>query len=929
MVFLSYRYPSSENHPPTSERSERTINQPASEVSEPTIVLKFGGTSVASPERWETIARVTREHLDDGRRPLLVCSALGGVTDRIEELIETAAAGDDPAPVLSALREQHADLAEALGVMDDSGTDESATWETHFDTLQRLAQGLSLTRHAPPALRAQALAQGELMSTRIGAAYLDEHVLPTRWLDARTALRSTPGAPNQPEAARYLSADCDFAPDAALQKRLAETGGAMLTQGFIAADGNASSDDESGPQTVLIGRGGSDTSAAYFAAKLEAERLEIWTDVPGLFTADPRSIPSARLLRQLHYAEAQEMATTGASVLHPRCLRPLRESGIPLHIRCTPDPDVEHTVISDEAADPGPQVKSISTKRGVVLISMETLGMWQQAGFLGNVFGVFQRHGLSVDLVATSESEVTVTLDAPAQALTDGALDALMSDLEAHCEPTRIGPCAQVSLVGRRIRAILHKLGPALGVFEEQHAHLVTQAASDLNLSFVVDEEQAERLARELHAQLFGAPASSVEGASFGPSWEHLLGRPPEPPRERAWWRDRRDDLLALADEEDAPVYVYDEETLRASVRRLEQIDAADRFFYAVKANAHPGVLRLFEKAGLGFECVSPGEVRHVERVLPELPAERILFTPNFAPRSEYAFAAERDGLHLTLDNLHPLRAWPEVFAERDVILRLDPGQGRGHHEHVRTAGAQSKFGIAPAHLERARALVDEAGARVVGLHAHVGSGIVAAAETWAETAAFLSTQAENYFPDARFFNVGGGLGVAEHPEGRPLDLDDVSDRLETFKDAHPDTELWMEPGRFLVAHAGVLLARVTQLKQKTEATSFVGLETGMNSLIRPALYGSYHEIRNLTRLGAPDAMTAEVVGPICESGDVLGHDRRLPETKEGDCLLVATTGAYGRVMSSRYNERGPAGERLLGPKGAVQSEAETASASG
>ncbi|PSQ80103.1 MAG: diaminopimelate decarboxylase, partial [Bacteroidetes bacterium QS_1_65_9] len=295
-------------------------------MSEPaTIVLKFGGTSVASPERWETIARVTRAHRDDGRRPLLVCSALGGVTDRIETLIETAAAGDDPAPVLSALHEQHANLADALGVAgrtsDDHATDESATWETHFDTLQRLAQGLSLTRHAPPALRAQALAQGELMSTRIGAAYLDEHVLPTRWLDARTALRSTPGAPNQPEAARYLSADCDFAPDAALQKRLAETGGAMLTQGFIAADGNASSDDESGPQTVLIGRGGSDTSAAYFAAKLEAERLEIWTDVPGLFTADPRSIPSARLLRQLHYAEAQEMATTGASVLHPRCLR--------------------------------------------------------------------------------------------------------------------------------------------------------------------------------------------------------------------------------------------------------------------------------------------------------------------------------------------------------------------------------------------------------------------------------------------------------------------------------------------------------------------------------------------------------------------------------------------------------------------------------
>ena len=264
---------------------------------------------------------------------------------------------------------------------------------------------------------------------------------------------------------------------------------------------------------------------------------------------------------------------------------------------------------------------------------------------------------------------------------------------------------------------------------------------------------------------------------------------------------------------------------------------------------------------------------------------------------------------HITLDNLHPLETWPEVFAGQEVIVRIDPGRGHGHHKHVRTAGAQSKFGVTPEELERLRDLAETAGTRLVGFHAHVGSGILTP-ETWSETAFFLASLAE-HFPDVRVLNIGGGFGVPERPGALPLDAADVARSLALFKKAHPHFSLWMEPGRYLVAEAGVLLARVTQVKSKG-TLRYVGIETGMNSLIRPALYGSYHAIVNLTRLDAPTTLTADIVGPICETGDVLGHSRRLPETHEGDILLIATAGAYGRVMSNHYNLREPAAETML-----------------
>jgi diaminopimelate decarboxylase/aspartate kinase len=373
------------------------------------------------------------------------------------------------------------------------------------------------------------------------------------------------------------------------------------------------------------------------------------------------------------------------------------------------------------------------------------------------------------------------------------------------------------------------------------------------------------------------------------------------------WWRGRREELLALAAER-SPVYVYDAATLARAARRLRGLGPVDRLLFAVKANNNADVLRLFHRLGLGFDCVSAAELEHVLGLFPTLDRARLLFTPNFTGRDEMARGFTL-GARVTVDNLHPLQAWPDLFRDREIFLRLDPGRGLGHHAHVRTAGSQSKFGLSAPQLAEIQPLLERCGARVTGLHAHVGSGI-RTADAWTDVAVFLATAARR-FPTARVLDLGGGLGVPERPGQAPLDLTVFATGLARCKAANPGFDLWLEPGRFLVAQAGVLLAKVTQVKDKGEVT-YVGVETGMNSLIRPALYGSHHAIFNLTRLDQPATQVAHIVGPICESGDILGHSRRLAPAVEGDVLLIANAGAYGHVMSSHYNLRAPAGEAFL-----------------
>jgi len=359
---------------------------------------------------------------------------------------------------------------------------------------------------------------------------------------------------------------------------------------------------------------------------------------------------------------------------------------------------------------------------------------------------------------------------------------------------------------------------------------------------------------------------------------------------------------------DDLSAYVYDTATVDERLQALVSLESVDRVLYALKANANVEILDRVRAAGAAFECVSPGEISRVLERFPDIDPSEILFTPNFAPRDEYRLGLEL-GVHTTLDSVFPLQSWPELLRDADLFLRIDPGVGRGHHDKVRTAGVHAKFGIPLFELGEVSELASRAGVRIVGLHAHSGSGILTP-DHWAQIADTLATAAR-LFPDVAVLDVGGGLGVPEKPAQEPLDLHMVAAGLERVRESNPGKSIWIEPGRFIVAESGVILTRVTQTKGKG-SVRYVGVATGMNSLIRPALYGSYHEIVNLTRLGEEPTERVNVVGPICETGDTLGLDRLLPPTREGDVLLIANTGAYGYVMASRYNLREPAPQRYI-----------------
>jgi diaminopimelate decarboxylase/aspartate kinase len=549
------------------------LSAPAPIANSDLVVMKFGGTSVSSVESWKKISALLRNRLESGLRPVVVHSAIDKVTRDLEQILQTAVSSD-PAELIVALRQQHYSLAAELGL------DGPALLDGSLQELERLVATIRLERGVSPCIHAHGVALGELMATALGEAYLRNAGFDVYLQDVREILVAEEQA-DRSIAQNYLSASCHYDIDPDLERELQNKGAVILTQGFIARNTRK--------ETVLLGREGSDTSAAYLAAILQARRLEIWTDVPGIFTADPRLVPSARLLIELRYDEAQELASSGSKVLHPRCLAPLREHNIPLFVRSTEAPHIQGTTVSAVTHETEPQVKGISMRSGVTLISMESTSMWHEVGFLAKAFACFAKHGVSIDLVSTSETNVTVSIDIEEGLIADDVQQALIGDLESICKVRVIENCATIGLVGRRIRTFLPTLSPALSVFEEERIHLVSQAANDLNFSFVIDQEQAPRLITKFHASVIRKTGS---GATLGPSWEELfrdeasIVESAEP-----WWLTKRDVLLGIANEQ-LNAFVYDIDSIGTAAAGLRGLESVDRILYAVKANFNDDIIR-------------------------------------------------------------------------------------------------------------------------------------------------------------------------------------------------------------------------------------------------------------------------------------------------------------------------------------------------
>lgn len=626
------------------------------------------------------------------------------------------------------------------------------------------------------------------------------------------------------------------------------------------------------------------------AAELQqADELYYLALDPRLFTAPRHIVPASHALESVDYQVAMELVGFSSGTLHPGFIHTACELGLPLNLLGLSG----STRVEAPRGHITPVVNSIACKRGVVLLNLSTPEMWKQSGFLAKVFQCCAQQGLSVDQVSASESEITMTLDVGQVSHSASAIEATTAQLGQWGQVSLEEPCVAVTLVGTRIRSVLTQLSSVFARFEEERVFLISQSASDCNLTFVVEQQKADKLMRDLHALLF-------------PSSVHQPTEKPTPyPDKSPWWVEERETLLQMARHQETPFFLLHQPTVSKQLETLKVTSGCDRFLFAIKSNHHPELLRTVRQHGLRFECVSPQEIDHLFRVFPDITGEEILYTPNFASAEDFRRGFER-GTFVTLDNHSPLDDHPELFAERSLVLRIDPGRGEGHHKHVKTAGRGSKFGIDLEAIDRTRERLLELGCRVIGLHCHAGSGI-RSVDPWLRNARVLAGLMAR-FPDVKFLDLGGGFGVPEKPGELALDLSKLKGGLDEIRQQHPNLEFWLEPGRYIVAQAGALLTRVTQIKRKGEQT-FIGVDAGMNSLIRPALYGAYHTIVNLSRLNEERTIQADVVGPICESGDVLGSQRLMPESRPGDLFLIGNTGAYGRVMSSEYNMRKPAPE--------------------
>lgn len=360
------------------------------------------------------------------------------------------------------------------------------------------------------------------------------------------------------------------------------------------------------------------------------------------------------------------------------------------------------------------------------------------------------------------------------------------------------------------------------------------------------------------------------------------------------------------------PLYVYESETIKNNYLKLiKNINYSKlHIHFACKANTNISVLKLLQELGSKIETVSKGEI--VAAFKAGFNAEDIIYTSTSVSYDEMDFVI-KNKIKVNLDSLSQIELYGKLNPNSKIGIRINQGIGAGHHDHVITGGVMSKFGIPLEHLTQARKLAAKYKLKITSLHQHIGSNVLdknillKACDKLFETAL--------NFPNLESLDFGGGFGVPYLPKEKDLDLQkfgkEITKKINLFcKKYGKELNIMFEPGRFLVAESGVLLTRVTEIKNNPKRT-FVGVDTGFNHLIRPTMYGSYHEILNASRIKG-GIIKADIVGNICESGDVFGRDRKISKPKIGDVLAVLNAGAYGYVMASHYNSRALPKEILL-----------------
>jgi aspartate kinase len=450
------------------------------------VVQKFGGTSVADPEAIQRLIQIVgTARSRDGRGPAVVVSAMSGVTDALLGVAAAAGGGrlEDALTRLDQLRERHIAAAQTLAPKESKGA-LGQQIDQQFDDLTALARALAVLREVSPRTLDVVAAAGELLSSRIVTAALAGADIPSEWVDARRAIITTADHTR----ALPLATETDAALRATVLA-VVDAGRVPVLGGFVAStiDGH----------TTTLGRGGSDYSGAIVGAGIGAREIQIWTDVDGMLTADPRVIAAPKLVPQLSFAEAAELAYFGAKVLHPSTILPAVERNIPVRILNSRKADGPGTTIT---ADPPPgatPLTALACKRDVTVVDITSSRMLMAYGFLRRVFEVFERYTTAVDVVTTSEVTVSVTVDDRRH------LEPIVEELSEFSQVAVEHEMALLCAVGDRLRNEPAIAARAVGVLEEVPLRMISQAASRRNITVILRQADLPHAMNRLHEEFF------------------------------------------------------------------------------------------------------------------------------------------------------------------------------------------------------------------------------------------------------------------------------------------------------------------------------------------------------------------------------------------------------------------------------------------
>jgi len=450
------------------------------------VVMKFGGTSVEDASAMRRTAAIVASRRAHGLQPIVVVSAMAKVTDQLLLAASTAARGErEPALAISdrLLARHHAVAAEL---------DVDGTWlPSEFAALNEVLRGLAAVGELTPRISDMIVSYGERLSSRVLAGVFIKHGLDAQHVDARTCIITD---------AQHMRAVPD---DARIEEQLrkfvlpyAEAGKTVVMGGFIGAT-------ETGVTTTL-GRGGSDYTGALVGAGIGAEAIEIWTDVNGIMTTDPRVVPQALRVRSISFEEAAELAYFGAKVLHPATILPAVRKNIPVLVLNSRNAQNEGTRIQALAPPCRNPVKSIAAKKRLTIVDVVASRMLMTHGYLKAIFDIFDKHRCAVDMVSTSEVSVSLTVDS------NEALPAIAADLSKLADVKYEGRKALVCLVGEDIRGHSGVAARLFTAIKHINVRMISQGASEINMSFMIDEDDVDEAVRSLHAEFFQDPDPAI-----------------------------------------------------------------------------------------------------------------------------------------------------------------------------------------------------------------------------------------------------------------------------------------------------------------------------------------------------------------------------------------------------------------------------------